>query len=106
MTCCANCLAGRLIGIILYPVPAGVVPAIDVSVPSLRDGPKGQTRNLGILRCATAHQGSMHRPGVTGAQSWTGTNHTGSRPREALPTVLEPEPSARSVPCNVCLQWK
>ena len=34
---------------------------------SFRDGPKGQTRNLEILRCAIAHHSSMlaHRPGMT-----------------------------------------
>src|SRR6185437_10192604 len=34
---------------------------------SFRDGPKDQTRNLEILRCAIAHHSSMlaHRPGMT-----------------------------------------
>src|SRR6516165_10842621 len=40
--------------------------------PSFRDGPKDQTRNLEILRCARAHQSSVPAPprndGVRAAQ--------------------------------------
>src|SRR5580692_841888 len=37
------------------------------SVPSFRDGPKDQTRNLEIPRCAIAHLrfDASHRPGMT-----------------------------------------
>jgi len=49
-------------GLSLFSVMAGLVPAIYILVaPSFRDGPKDQTRNLEILRCAIAHHSSMLR---------------------------------------------
>src|SRR5436309_14909915 len=41
-----------------------------VVMPSFRDGPKDQTRNLEIPRCAIAHlrSGAAHHPGMTAPQ--------------------------------------